>query len=66
MTPLNCSKIKEQCEAAQLRPSSRLRKNTKFGNRISLDSSGKSAPIAGSKNSIITARIRKAHFSAAC
>jgi len=44
----------------------RLRKNTKFGNRISLDSSGKSAPIAGSKNSIITARIRKAHFSAAC
>jgi hypothetical protein len=46
--------------------SSRLRKNTKFGNRISLDSSGKSAPIAGSKNSIITARIRKAHFSAAC
>src|SRR5271167_2066896 len=44
----------------------RLRKNTKFGNRISLDNTGKSAPSTGSENVIITERIRKTHFPAAC
>ena len=44
----------------------RLLKNTKFGNRIRLVSSGKSAPGAGSENEVITHVVRVMHFSAAC
>jgi hypothetical protein len=49
-----------------MRPPSRLRKNTKFGNRITLVSSGKSATSAGSENELITQMIPKMRFSASC
>jgi len=44
----------------------RLRKNTKFGNRIALDNGGKSATSAASENAIIANKVPKTHFSAAC
>ena len=42
----------------------RLRKNTKFGNRITLVSSGKSATNAGSENELIRQMVPKMRFSA--
>jgi len=43
-----------------------VRKNTKFGNRISLDSSGNPAASADSENEVIARNVVKTHFSTAC
>jgi hypothetical protein len=45
---------------------SRLRKNTKFGNRIESVNSGKSATIAASENPLIANMVPKMSFSGAC